>query len=162
MGDDAETPARPATLELDWRAALRPGAAALLAGLVVASSVIPWYARQIGPVDAAPSIAGLDAGSFALIAIALASFVIVASAALALDAAGAFVIEPPIALVLTWAALGAALAATALVTYKLLFIPEPSQFFTRDIGLWLAFLGSAGAGSVLVFEIPTRMTSTRR
>lgn len=159
--DAAHAPTEQTTSDIEWRRAVVPAAATFCAGLVVASAVMPWYARQIGPVDSPPSLSGLDAGSFAVIAIALGAFTVVACAVLALEAAGAIAIEPPLALLLTWACLGAALAATALVAYKLVFLPEPGQFFTRDIGLWLAFFGSAGASGLVAMLIPERLAATR-
>ncbi len=154
--DAASAPTEQLTREIDWRLAAVPAAAAVCAGLVVASAVIPWYALQIGPIDAPASISGLDAGSFALIAIALCGFAVVASAALALGAAGAIEVEAPIALLLTWVCVGAASAAAVLVAIRLVFLPDPGEFLTRDVGIWLAFLGSLGTAALSAIQLPAR------
>jgi hypothetical protein len=159
--DSAHAPTEQVPREIDWRLAAAPAGAAFCAGLVVASAVIPWYAVQIGPLETPASLTGLESGSFALIAIALGAFVVVASAALALGAAGVVDIDAPIGLLLTWVCLGAAGAAAALVALRLVFLPEPSEFLTRDIGIWLAFLGSLGAAGLSALQLPARTSGTR-
>lgn len=160
--DASSAPTEQVKREIDWRLAAVPAAAAFCAGLVVASAFIPWYARQIGPIDAPSSLSGLDSGSFALIAIALGAFAVVTSAALALGAAGAVDVDAPIALLLTWACLGAASAAAALVALRLVFLPDPSEFLTRELGIWMAFLGSLGAAGLSAIQLPARTGNTRR
>ena len=45
---------------------------------------------------------------------------------------------------MAWAVLGASVIAGILVGYRLLVLPEPAEFLSREIGVYLAAAGAVG------------------
>jgi hypothetical protein len=132
------------------RLARRPVAAPALgvlagAGLVVAV-FLPWYAASIGETFRPGSASGWEATGLAKLVLALGIVVALASLLLSADARDALELDVRTAQGLGAAVLGGSVVAGALVLYRMLVLPEPSDLLTRQIGLW-AGIAAAAAGT---------------
>jgi hypothetical protein len=124
----------------------RPQALAVASGLTLILAVFaPWYRADLGGVFTPDTTSGWDATIIARIVLVLAIVITLAGAALAADQRGALEVKLDTADRLAWIVLGAATLAVALVLYRLALPPEPREFFTRDWGIFLALIASAGA-----------------
>jgi hypothetical protein len=62
-------------------------------------------------------------------------------------------VDPVVTVALSWLVLAASLAGLCLVAVRLVWLPEPSEFLSRQIGLWAGLAASAlgslaGAGAL--------------
>lgn len=134
------------------RAAAAAGSGAAYAGLVCGAALVlgvllPWYATNLGPPFSATSASGWEATTIARVALVL-GVVLAASAALTLlDARGAFPLAAHHADALAWMMVVVSAIALVLVGYRLLVMPEPAEFLSRQIGVYLA--ATAAVGGVL-------------
>jgi hypothetical protein len=112
--------------------------------LVVVAAFLPWYATNVGPPFAPESVAGWEASSLAKASVFLGAVVAVASAVAALEARGGLRLDSWIGDAVAWIVIGASVVAAVLIGYRLLVLPEPAQFLSRQIGLYLAAVGAIG------------------
>ena len=117
----------------------------LISGIViVVAAFLPWYATNIGPPFAPESVAGWEATNVARASVFMGAVVAAASAVAALDARGGLRLGPSAGDGVAWAVLGASVIAGILVGYRLLVLPEPAEFLSREIGVYLAAAGAVG------------------
>jgi len=117
----------------------------LIAGIVIViAAFLPWYATDIGPPFAPESVAGWEATNVAKASVFMGAVVAAASAVAALDARGGLRLGSSAGDGVAWAVLGAAVIAGILVGYRLLVLPEPAEFLSREIGVYLAAAGAVG------------------
>ena len=133
-----------------------PGAACVAAAAVAASPFLPWFATDIGPPFAASSSSGWEATGIARIVLVLGVLVFAANAALVLDALERIALEDRTALVLAWAATVLACVAVLLVAYRLVVLPEPAEFLSRDIGLYVAVVAAVASAALSAAGILAR------
>lgn len=118
-----------------WSAAY----AGVVAGIVVViAAFLPWYATNLGEPFSPASVSGWDSTNFARAAVIAGAVAAVAAGALALEERGSLVLEPQTAETLAWVVVGAFAVALALVGYRLLFMPEPAELLSRQIGIYVA------------------------
>lgn len=115
-------------------------------GLVVAV-LLPWYSLTIAAPFEPQSRSGWEASTLAKMALVLGIVVVLASLLLAADARGMLPLDAGLAAALGAVLLAASALAGAMVVYRLLVLPDPSDFFRREIGLWAGALAAA-AGTV--------------
>ncbi len=121
-------------------------AVGVLAGLVLVMAVfLPWYATNLGPPFAATSASGWDATGLAKIALAMGVVLACAAAAVVLDDRRVITLEARHLDALAWVVVGASTIALVAVGFRLLVMPDPAEFLSRQIGLYLA-AGAAVAG----------------
>lgn len=117
----------------------------LLSGiLVVVAAFLPWYATNLGPPFSPESVAGWEATNIAKASVAMGAVVAVASALAALEARGGVRLDSPVGDAIAWVVIGASALAAVLVGYRLLVMPEPAEFLSRQIGVYLAAAGAVG------------------
>jgi hypothetical protein len=117
------------------------------------SAFLPWYAADLGAPFTSVSTSGWDATRAAQALVPLGALVALAGLALAVPLGRPGKVHRALTAVL----LGAATAAVALVAWRLVWIPEPSDLLSRQGGLWLALvaaLAAAGAGALMVGRGP--------
>jgi hypothetical protein len=115
-------------------------------GLVVAV-LLPWYSLTIGAPFEQQNTSGWEASTLAKMALVLGIVVVLSSLLLAADARGMLPLDAGLAAALGAVLLAASVLAGGLVLYRLLVLPDPSDFFRREIGLWTGVLAAA-AGTV--------------
>lgn len=110
-----------------------------LAGLLLVASVfMPWYATNLGPPFSATSASGWDATAFAKIAL-LGGLVLLGACVLALlDERDVVPLAPRHAEWLAWAAIAGAAIALLAIAFRTIWLPEPAEFLSRQVGLYLA------------------------
>ena len=113
--------------------------------MLIAAVFLPWYATNLGTPFTPASTSGWDATAAAKAVVPLGAVIVLASVALALDARGALPLDAGLATALRWVALAAAIACLGLVGYRLLRLPEPAAFLSREGGLYLAAVGAVAA-----------------
>jgi hypothetical protein len=134
----AGTPAR--------EGAALPVYAAFVAGLALAGSVfLPWYSVNIAPPFEADTLSGWEATTFARVAMVLGLLVALAAAALLLSDRGVLRIKAPVRLGLAWSVVVVAVAAVALVGFRLVVLPDPAELLSRHLGLYFAIVASVVA-----------------
>lgn len=116
------------------------------AGLVVAV-LLPWYSPTISAPFTPQSASGWEASALGKMALALGIVVVLSSLILAADVRGVMPLDPSMAAALGAVLLAASAIAGALVAYRLLILPSPSDAFRREIGLWAGTVAAA-AGTV--------------
>lgn len=117
----------------------------LISGIViVVAAFLPWYATDIGPPFAPESVAGWEATNVARASVFMGAVVAAASAVAALDARGGLRLGPSAGDGVAWTVVGASVIAGILVGYRLLVLPEPAEFLSREIGVYLAAAGAVG------------------
>lgn len=117
----------------------------MLSGIVlVVAAFLPWYATTLGPPFSPETVAGWEASNLAKASVVMGAVVAVASAAAALEARGGLRIESTAGDAIAWIVIGASVIAAVLVGYRLVVLPDPAQFFARQIGVYLAAAGAAG------------------
>ena len=103
---------------------------------IVVAAFLPWYATNLGPPFAPESVAGWEATNVAKTSVVMGVIVAVASAAAAVEARGG--------LRLGSSAGDATVIAAILIGYRLFVLPEPAEFLSRQIGVYLAAAGAVG------------------
>jgi hypothetical protein len=125
------------------------------AGMVVAV-FLPWYAANIGATFSPESNSGWEATGIAKPVLVLGLMVALASLLLAADVRGVLPLDAGLAAVLGVVVLVGSLAAGLLIGYRMLVLPEPAEFLSRQIGLW-AGLAAAAVGVVAgIGQLATR------
>lgn len=120
-------------------------AAGVLSGLLLVLAIfLPWYATNLGPPFAATSASGWESTAFAKIALALGIVLVAAAAAAVLDERRVITLDPRHLDMLAWVVVGASAIALLVVGYRLLFMPDPAEFLSRQIGVYLAVAASIG------------------
>jgi hypothetical protein len=113
------------------------------AALMLAAVFLPWYAANLGPPASSGTASGWDATAIAKGVLGLGVIWLLLSALLLADHLDAYRIDPRTAETLGWLIAGCALLAGVLVAYRLLRPPEPADFLSRDIGLFLGLAAAA-------------------
>ena len=131
------------------RAAASPGAGPAFAGTVCGAALVvgvllPWYTTNLGPPFSATSATGWEATNVARVALVLGAVLAGASILTVLESRGVIALPPGRLDALAWIALVAAALAVLLVGYRLLVMPEPAEFLSRQIGIYLAALAAVG------------------
>ena len=74
----------------------------------------------------------------------MGAIVAAASAAAAIEARGGLRLGDQAGDAIAWAVIGASVIAAILVGYRLFVLPEPAEFLSREIGVYLAAAGAIG------------------
>jgi hypothetical protein len=111
---------------------------------IVVAAFLPWYATNLGPPFAPESVAGWEATNLAKASVFMGVVVAVASAVAALDARGGLRLGGAAGDAVAWTVIGASVIAAVLVGYRLLVLPDPAEFLSRQIGVYLAGAGAVG------------------
>ena len=120
-------------------------AVGVFAGLLLVLAVfLPWYATNLGPPFAATSASGWDSTAFAKIALAMGVVLAVSAAAVVLDERRVVTLDGRTLDLLAWVVVGASAIALLVVGYRLLVMPDPAEFLSRQIGIFLAVAASVG------------------
>lgn len=122
------------------------GAAAVGAAsgvLMLAAVFLPWYAANLGPPASSGTASGWEATAVAKGALALGVIWMLASALLLADHFDAYRVDARTAEAIGWLVAGCALLAGALVAYRLFRPPDPADFLSRDIGLFVGLVAAA-------------------
>lgn len=114
---------------------------------LVLGVLLPWYATNLGPPFSATSASGWEATSIARVALVLGVVLAAAAALTVLDARGALRLAARHADALAWVMVVASAIALVLVGYRLLVMPDPAEFLSRQIGVYIA--AAAAVGGVL-------------
>jgi hypothetical protein len=123
-----------------------PALFGVVSGLMLVISVfLPWYAANLGEPASPLSTSGWSATAVAKGALILGVVWMLASALRLADHFDVYRIDSRTAEALGWLVVGAALVAGCLVAFRLVQPPEPADFLTRDIGLFVSLL-AAGLG----------------
>jgi len=111
---------------------------------LVVSVFLPWYATNLGPPFSATSASGWEATSFARLALAAGVVLTAAAVILALEEQRALRLDPSYGNALAWVVLVAAIIGALAVGYRLVVMPEPAEFLSRQIGLYIAAAACVG------------------
>lgn len=134
------------------RSADGPAYLGVVAGIALAAAVfLPWYRTNLGSEFTPDSVTGWEATGMARAVLALAVVAAAASAALALEAQRRLRVHRGLVAVLGWTVVVACSAAAVLVAVRLARPVEPAEFFSRQLGLYLAAaaaLAGIAAGAV--------------
>lgn len=124
--------------------------------LLVVSVFLPWYATNLGPPFSAVSASGWEATIVARLALAAGAVVLVASAALALEERGALNLSISTGDALARGVVAAGALATLLIGFRFVWMPDPAEFLSRQIGLYLAGAAAIGATLAGLAQVATR------
>ncbi len=147
------TSSRPSLPTRRARSAPRVGRAGtplvgVISGVGLAVSVfLPWYATNLGPPFSATSASGWDATNIARVVLLLGLVLAAASVVLLLEEQGALRLDRAIGDALVWVVLVVAILAAIAVGFRLVFMPEPAEFLSRQIGIFVA--GASAVGGIL-------------
>jgi hypothetical protein len=134
-----------------------PAYVGVLSGLLLVVSVfLPWYATNLGPPFAAVSASGWDATIVARLALAAGAVVLVASIALALEERGALPLSVATGDALARGVVAAGVLAVLLIGVRFVWMPDPAEFLSRQIGLYLAGAAAIGATLAGLAQVATR------
>ena len=111
---------------------------------IVVAAFLPWYATNLGPPFAPESVAGWEATNVAKTSVVMGVIVAVAAAAAAVEARGGLRLGSSAGDAIAWAVIGASVIAAILIGYRLFVLPEPAEFLSRQIGVYLAAAGAVG------------------
>ncbi len=133
---------------------LLPAVVTAAASFVVCLAVFaPWYTTQVAEIFSQGSVSGWNATLAAKIAAFAAAIATLGSLAIIGDARGLVALTPELVRGLVIAcALGCGVCALS-VAFRTVWIPEPAEFLTRDLGLFVALAASLialGASAVQV------------
>ena len=136
---------------------IAPAYVGVLSGVVLVVAVfLPWYATNLGPPFSAVSASGWDATIVARVALAAGVVVLVASAALALEERGALRLSPSTGDALARGVVAAGALAVLLIAVRFVWMPDPAEFLSRQIGLYLAGAAAIGATLAGLAQVATR------
>jgi len=134
-----------------------PAYVGVLSGvLLVVSVFLPWYATNLGPPFSAVAASGWDATVVARLALAAGAVVLGASAALALEERGALRLSIATGDALARGVVAAGALAVLLVGFRLVWMPDPAEFLSRQIGLYLAGAAAVCATLAGLAQVATR------
>lgn len=116
------------------------------AGVTLIGAVfLPWYATNLGPPFSAISASGWDATNLARVALLMGVLLVAAAGAAVLSEREMIALDHRHEDALAWIAVAASSIALVVVTYRLVVLPDPAEFLSRQIGLYLA-IAAAIAG----------------
>lgn len=124
-------------------------------GLVV-SVFLPWYATNLGPPFSATSASGWDSTNVARGALLAGIVLAAASVALLLEEQGALRFDRRVGDTLAWVVLVVAILAAAAVGFRLVVMPEPAEFLSRQVGIFVAAASAIGGILAGLAAIATR------
>ena len=132
-------------------------AVGVLAGIVLVVAVfLPWYATNLGPPFSATSASGWEWTNLARLALVMGVVVAAASAAVVLDERRVITLDARLRDALPWVVVGAATLALVAVGFRLLVLPDPAEFLSRQIGLYLAVAAAVGGILSGLGQVATR------
>jgi hypothetical protein len=124
--------------------------------VLVVSVFMPWYATNLGPPFSATSASGWDSTNLARVAAVMGLVLFGAAATALLDERGVIALQRRQGDALGWIVMGAAAIALLVVTYRLIWMPDPADLLSRQIGLYLAFAASVGGVLSGLGQVATR------
>lgn len=128
----------------------------VISGVVLVVSVfLPWYATNLGPPFSATSATGWESTDIARIVL-LAGVVLAAASVLLLLEEQRVLRLDRVGDTLVWVVLVAAVLAAVAVGYRLLIMPEPAEFLSRQIGIYIAAVAAVGGILAGLAAIATR------
>lgn len=128
----------------------------VISGVVLVVSVfLPWYAANLGPPFSATSATGWESTDIARIVL-LAGVVLAAASVLLLLEEQRVLRLDRVGDTLVWVVLVAAVLAAVAVGYRLLVMPEPAEFLSRQIGIYIAAVAAVGGILAGLAAIATR------
>ncbi len=130
----------------------------VVAGLVLVVAVfLPWYATNLGPPFSATSASGWDSTDLARVAAVMGLVLFGAAATALLEERGLIALQRRQGDALGWIVMGAAAIALVVVGYRLIVMPEPAEFLSREIGLYLAVAAAVGGILSGLGQVATRL-----
>lgn len=132
-----------------------PAVAAVCGLLVVIGALLPWYATNLGEPFSAETTTGWDATTAAKLALACGALTAAAGAFSVLALRGRYW-DPQVLRFLGWMIIVTAGAAFALIAFRALVKPDPAEFLSREIGIYLALAAAGLAVIAGVLQITTR------
>lgn len=119
-----------------------PGVIAVASAILAVSVFLPWYTADVAPPFSPESSSGWDSTVLGRAAFAAGVLLLISSVLIILDVRGTFPLDGEVVRALSWLCLALALAATALVAWRLVRPPGPAEFLARDVGIYIA-MGAA-------------------
>jgi len=115
-----------------------PGVIATAAAVLAISVFLPWYTADVAPPFSPESSSGWDSSMLARGAFGMGVLLLMAALLILLDVRGTLPLDADVVRALSWICMVLALAATALVAWRLVRPPGPAEFLARDVGLYIA------------------------
>ncbi len=115
-----------------------PGVIATAAAVLAISVFLPWYTADVAPPFSPESSSGWDSSMLARGAFGMGVLLLMAALLILLDVRGTLPLDADVVRALSWLCMVLALAATALVAWRLVRPPGPAEFLARDVGLYIA------------------------
>ncbi|MCX6409761.1 MAG: hypothetical protein NT143_04870 [Actinobacteria bacterium] len=115
-----------------------PGVIATAAAVLAISVFLPWYTADVAPPFSPESSSGWDSSMLARGAFGIGVLLLMAALLILLDVRGTLPLDADVVRALSWLCMVLALAATALVAWRLVRPPGPAEFLARDVGLYIA------------------------
>ena len=115
-----------------------PGVIATAAAVLAISVFLPWYTADVAPPFSPESSSGWDSSVLARGAFGMGVLLLMAAVLILLDVRGMLPLDADVVRALSWLCMVLALAATALVAWRLVRPPGPAEFLARDVGLYIA------------------------
>jgi hypothetical protein len=113
---------------------------------MIVAALLPWYGTNLGSPFTPSSTSGWSAGPAGKAVLGLGIAATLVSLLLAADHAAVLELEFGLRRALRLGLLGLSAVAAALACYRLLVLPRPAGFFSRELGLYVALAaGTAGA-----------------
>ncbi|MGI9538513.1 MAG: hypothetical protein ACR2N6_00010 [Miltoncostaeaceae bacterium] len=132
-----------------------PAVAAVCGLLVIIGALLPWYATNLGEPFSPETTTGWDATTAAKLALACGALTAAAGAFSVLALRGRYR-DPQILRFLGWMIVVTAGAAFALIAFRALVKPDPAEFLSREIGIYVALAAAGFAVIAGVLQILTR------
>lgn len=129
---------------------------AIAGALLIVSVFLPWYATNLGPPFSPVSASGWDATMFARLALGAGIVIAVASAALVIADRDMSRRAPRREAGLARLVVVAGIPAVLLVGARLIWMPDPAEFLSRQIGLYLSAAAALGATLAGLAMVATR------
>ena len=115
-----------------------PGVIATAAAVLAISVFLPWYTADVAPPFSPESSSGWDSSVLARGEFGMGVLLLMAAVLILLDVRGTLPLDADVVRALSWLCMVLALAATALVAWRLVRPPGPAEFLARDVGLYIA------------------------
>lgn len=115
-----------------------PGVIATAAAVLAISVFLPWYTADVAPPFSPESSSGWDSSVLARGAFGMGVLLLMAAVLILLDVRSTLPLDADVVRALSWLCMVLALAATALVAWRLVRPPGPAEFLARDVGLYIA------------------------
>jgi len=136
---------------------------AALGGLAVVIGVLlPWYTSNLAEPFTPETTTGWEATRIAQAALGLGAIVILSAAASIVVRRGGDLVDAAIETALGWIMLVASTAAALLISYRLVWLPPPEEFLSRQAGIYVALAGAVMAAMASVGEIASRDVAAPR